>query len=298
MKRYQRLIGELPKDGVIISSFSFGESSAYMNKHLKNEYGDRVIDIFANTGLEREETLKFGHKFSEYHGFDTLWLEAVIRKRRKGTSHKIVSYKEAHRGRRLFEDMIVKYGIPNKSYPHCTRELKLAPIYSWIKENIKVPFVVATGIRRDEPNRYPYENIDDLMIYPLWDNEIRKVDINCWFEKQPFRLELHEHQGNCKTCWKKSNVKLAAIMQENPEYFDDFDYFEKNYGLSGSNKDGNKRVFFRGNRSVQGLIEYLPTLKPFVDQYRKRLEWEEDDPNGCSESCEPFQAELFKGYGW
>ena len=52
----------VPRPAVI--SFSGGRTSAFMLRHIVDAYGGRLPDsvsvIFANTGLERPETLEFG----------------------------------------------------------------------------------------------------------------------------------------------------------------------------------------------------------------------------------------------
>jgi len=282
----------------IVISFSGGETSAYLSKLMLDEHGKDSVDfVFANTGQEREETLKFIQKFDEAHDLGVTWVESVINEAGKGTSHKIVDFNSADRIGSRFTEMVKKYGIPNQAYPHCTRELKAAPIKTFLDEKYGDDYVIAIGIRYDEKNRHPKEP-DKRFIYPLYEKQLRKIDVNVFFEDQPFRLNLHEHQGNCKTCWKKSDVKLAAIYQESPQYFNFFKSLEKEYGLAGHNEDGTPRVFYRRNRSTEMLINDFGGIKPFIDAYRSRLDWSDDEDSGCSESCEPFQAEMFKGYGW
>ena len=43
-------------------------------------------------------------------------------------------------------------------------------------------------------------------------------------------------------------------MRSEPKRFDFFNRMEEEQGLSGSNKDGTNRVFFRNHRSVKDLI--------------------------------------------
>ena len=62
-------------------SFSGGETSAYMLYWLLNnkseEYDFEIV--FANTGRENEDTLKFVQKCSDYFNCKITWVEAVIR---------------------------------------------------------------------------------------------------------------------------------------------------------------------------------------------------------------------------
>ena len=88
-----------------------------------------------------------------------------------------------------------------------------------------------------------------------------KPMINEFWQKMPFRLDLKGYQGNCKTCWKKSDKKLYKIAQENPSYFDFFDRMEQKYGKY---EDGRDRFFFRRNRSTQDILKESKTAKPIV----------------------------------
>lgn len=284
----------------IVNSFSCGESSADQAVILEEEYGPgNVLHILANTGNERNEALDFAQRFSSHHSLNLIWVEAVINGEGEGTTHRVVNHNSASRDNEPFIEMVKKYGIPNQAYPHCTRELKARPIRSYLREQFGNDYKIAIGIRRDEPNRYK-ENHDPRFFYPLWDRGIRKTDVNKFFESQPFRMPLHEHQGNCKTCWKKSDIKIAAIYKENPEYFQFPAMLEYKHGLDGYNEDGTPRKYFRKNRTTVDIIEMARRTTPFVDAYRRRQDLKlcADDYGGCGESCEPFQGEMFDEEGW
>lgn len=67
---------------------------------------------------------------------------------------------------------------------------------------------------------------------------------------------------------------------------------EAEHGFSGMNLDGNPRVFFRGNRTTDQLINEARTTEfvPFEDDavvYDAEL----DATTGCSDSCEAFTSE-------
>src|ERR1039458_5841016 len=116
-------------------SVSGGETSGYMAKRLRDEYSD-VYDMqfgFANTGLEKLATLVFVERMHTEWEMPITWLEAVTHPgERVGCTHKIVDLATAARKGEPFEEVIKKYGIPNKMYPHCTRELKLNAIRSYL----------------------------------------------------------------------------------------------------------------------------------------------------------------------
>lgn len=253
----------------LLVSFSGGETSAYMAqwlwKHKREEYD--IIFVFANTGQENEETLQFIHKCSTHFGFPIVWVETEINPiSGKGTRHKIVDYNSANRTGTPYESMIKKYGIPNPEAPHCTRELKEYPIKSYAKSIGWKDYVTAIGIREDELKRVNKRAKEMGLLYPLVDlMPMTKVKINFWWSQQPFRLELKGYQGNCITCWKKSDHKLFQISRENEKAFTFFAKMELRYGkfipptrLEKMQERGeivNLPIhFFRKNRSAEQII--------------------------------------------
>lgn len=255
----------------------------------REEY--EMVVVFANTGEENEATLQFVHNCDVNFGFNTVWLEADVDPTpRKGTKAKIVSFETASRNGEPYENVIKKYGIPNQSHPMCTRELKLAPMRYYIKNMLgwagKDVFC-AVGIRDDETRRVSKQKEDNNLIYPLieW-LPSDKQDINDWWDEQSFNLNLKEHQGNCKWCWKKSNGKLFMVMDENPSYFDFPERMEKLY--KNVRAPYGERVFFRGNRDTLTMRElyqetWVSAGKVGTFAYKVNAR---DEDSGCSESCE------------
>ena len=256
----------------LVVSFSGGETSAFMAQWLwqnkKLDYDMKFI--FANTGAENEETLIFIDRCSKFFGFPVVWLESEpIHIERKGTQHRVVDFKTASRDGEPFERVVKKYGIPNQAFPHCTRELKLAPIRSYMKATEWQDAETAIGIRVDEFDRMSASAKENRLVYPLisW-LPTTKPQINTFWRDQPFRLELKGYQGNCVTCWKKSDAKLYKIAQENPRAFDLFDGLEKQYGEAGSEKRkakmaGRKMTFFRRGRSALDILTEAKTAGDF-----------------------------------
>ena len=256
----------------LVVSFSGGETSAFMAQWLwqnkKLDYDMKFI--FANTGAENEETLIFIDRCSKFFGFPVVWLESEpIHIERKGTQHRVVDFKTASRDGEPFERVVKKYGIPNQAFPHCTRELKLAPIRSYMKATEWQDAETAIGIRVDEFDRMSASAKENRLVYPLisW-LPTTKPQINTFWRDQPFRLELKGYQGNCVTCWKKSDAKLYKIAQENPRAFNLFDGLEKQYGEAGSEKRkakmaGRKMTFFRRGRSALDILTEAKTAGDF-----------------------------------
>jgi len=160
---------------------SGGRTSEYMYKYILENHSDEynIVGIFANTGWEHHKTLEFVNnndiENEKLYGVKPIWVEAVVHKGRVACTHKLVTYETASRDREPFVEVVKKYGLPNSAYPHCTRELKEAPIHDYIKNvmgwsNKKgeipdphcdcslcfiepKPYFTALGIRSDEPVR-------------------------------------------------------------------------------------------------------------------------------------------------
>lgn len=268
-------------------SFSGGRTSGYMTKQVKDTYSDsfEIIVLFANTGYEDHKTLDFVHHCDQNFGFDTVWLEAVINPaHRKGTTHKVVTYETASRNCEPFAAMISKYGIPNKSYPHCTRELKRRPMESYLKSIGWKDHETAIGIRMDEARRVSKEAEVNRIIYPLlnW-FPVDKTDVLMWWNDQEFDLDIEEHCGNCLGCWKKSDKKLVRLVHERPEIFDFTHEMETKFTHAGAGEG--PRVFFREKKSTEDLRKLAEFLEPWI---APKLS---DEDDGCTESCEVYPTE-------
>jgi hypothetical protein len=274
-------------------SFSGGETSGYMTYQILNHWHrqwDEILVGFANTGQENWQTLAFVDRCDKEFGFKTVWIEADVKHGRKeGTGHKVVSYATANTNGVPFEEVIKKYGIPNAKFPHCTRELKLNPMRSYLRSIGWEAGTYDTGIRADEAKRRSGAQFDERLKYPLLDTfPTTKADINRWWAAQPFRLDLLSYEGNCMWCWKKSLRKLLAIMDGNPEKFDFPGEMERLYGLVGPEfkktvAPGYQRVFFRGGKSTQDLRDLHQTVN-FVGQQPDMFM--DAEPDGCVETCE------------
>lgn len=285
----------------LLISFSGGETSAFMAQWLianKADQYDDLLCLFANTGQENEQTLEFVERCDKWFGLNVVWVEANVQEGRVGTAHRTVDCKSASRHGEPFEAVIKKYGIPNQAYPHCTRELKLAPIRSYLKSIgwRAGDYDTAIGIRCDEIDRMSPDAKHNRLIYPLvTDCPMTKPQINEWWSKQSFRLRLKGYEGNCKWCWKKSMRKHLTLINEHPDWYNFPERMESKYGLAGHNVDGTKRVFFRNNQSTKDLRLMAKTMDfvPASDDAQEYVYQQSLDLGaGCTESCEIDFGEL------
>lgn len=241
--------------------------------------GVELIFVFVNTGEEHEKTLVFVERCDREWNLGVIWLEAVVHPGKKSSTHRIVSFETASRNGEPFEVMIGKYGIPNKNYPHCNRELKLNPMKSYIASIGWSHVHAAVGIREDEPKRLRPGAEKDRIVYPFahwWPQD--KQDVLTWWEDQPFDLGIQEREGNCKWCWKKTLTKHAANIASNPEWYD---FPRRMEALHGMTNRQNNQVFFRGALSTDDLFKAVAGADP-------RAIPNEEESGGCTESCEAF----------
>lgn len=286
-------------------SFSGGRTSAFMMAmllHREKDFSDIRI-TFANTGLEHPATLDFINECDKrIAGGRVVWLEAVVDPTPGvGIRHKVVSYETASRNGEPFRDYIAKYGIPNATTPNCTSRLKQDVMEHYLRgqgffRGKALNYWTAIGIRADELDRASATHREQQLCYPLLDAGITKSAVMDYWRNQSFDLNLPgEHYGNCVTCWKKSDRKLATIARENPHMFNFMRDMEREYGLfkaDGASSNNGRRYFFRKHRTVDDIFELAK--KPF-HSYQDRKEQlsliplydpELDIGSGCSESCE------------
>jgi hypothetical protein len=291
-------------------SFSGGETSGMMTRKIlqsndiRSRY-DEIKVIFANTGQEREECLAFVDRCDKEFGFNTIWIEAVIRPEPgKGPLARVVSYETASRDGEPFEQSVIKYGIPNTKFPNCTRVLKQHAMEAYHRNaGWKLgQYDVAIGIRMDEVDRVNPNRRDLHLVYPCieWFPST-KLQVNSFWHAQSFRLRLKGYEGICKWCWKKSMRKHMTLISDNPTLYD-FPYrMEQKYGKVGPEFKKNlapdyRRVFFRGNYSTVDLFTKALT-ESFVPAEDDATTYDPDfDSNdGCEESCEIYAPDVAIG---
>jgi len=273
----------------LLVSFSGGRTSAYMAKMLMDNYSDKYNFhfVFANTGLEHEKTLEFVNNCDKEWGLNVVWVEAVVHfDQRKACTSKVVNFETASRKGEAFEEVTKKYGIPNKAWPHCNRELKLNPIHHYMKNTAGIDaYETAIGIRVDEARRRAGEKTVSAygVIYPLLDMiPADKQDVLSFWELMPFDLGLPEHLGNCQMCFKKSESKLMLVIKGDLEPLNFHIGLEEKYGLSGCNLDGTKRKTFRHNESAESLLERSKEYSvDYLAKISKRI-----PISDCGESCD------------
>lgn len=268
-------------------SFSGGRTSAFMSIWLKQNMADHydMRFVFANTGWEHPDTLRFVNEVDRRFDLGVTWVEAVPRRELgKSSGHRVVTYETASRNGEPFEAVVAAYGLPNQTFGHCTRELKLNPIKDYFASIDWAGTQTAIGIRADEMRRVSKRAEEAGIIYPLVDMiPTTKDDVLAFFEGFDWDLQIPEHQGNCIGCFKKSDRKLLALYRENPENFAFPVRLDQLYRNVGPNNVPGPRRMYRGHRSAPDLVAEFAAADA---AYRPPVH-----DGGCSESCELFDME-------
>lgn len=240
---------------LLVCTFSGGRTSAFMGQFLNNydKYKDYdKLFVFANTGKEKEETLKFIDRCDKEWNLGVVWLEAKIYKEKgKGTDFKIVDFKTASRNGEPFEEMLKKYPMPNPFISNCTRELKLRPMNKYVKSLNYDQVITAIGIRYDERHRKSIKAKEQNIIYPLCDDaQVDSKFIRNWWDSQCFDLQIKDYEGNCDLCFKKGLRKRLTIIKENPQSAKWWLDMEKKYAT-----ETHPRFDLRTNKTMKEIIE-------------------------------------------
>ena len=258
-------MSESKKNKLLVCTFSGGRTSAFMSQFINSysKYNDfDKIFVFANTGKEREETLKFVNECDIKFKLNIVWLEAkILHNQRKGTTYKIVDFQTASRNGEPFEEMLKKYAMPNMFASNCTRELKLRPIEKYVKSLGYKEITTAMGIRFDEKYRTSNTATKENIIYPLIEDiQVDSKFIRTWWDNQDFDLKLKDYEGNCDLCFKKSLRKKLTIIKNNPSIAQWWDKMEEKHGTE---KIPRFELAVNGKKghSIKQLIELAK--KPF-----------------------------------
>jgi 3'-phosphoadenosine 5'-phosphosulfate sulfotransferase (PAPS reductase)/FAD synthetase len=213
-------------EGPALVSFSGGRTSAYMLHEIVRAHGgklpENVVVAFANTGREREETLRFVHECGTRWNVRIAWLEW-----RKG-GFKVVGYNSAARHGEPFSELIAKKNyLPNAVARFCTQELKVGVLSAFCRELGWEQWANVVGLRYDEGHRVlkALARNDEgkapwLTVMPLSKAKITKPAVMEFWTQQPFDLGLRSYEGNCDLCFLKGRGKLLTLMRERPECAD------------------------------------------------------------------------------
>lgn len=219
--------------GPALISFSGGRTSAYMLKQIIDAHGGTLPEdvhvTFANTGKEREETLRFVHDCATHWGVRVRWLEWKTRRVKTDEGDVIpfdqrfdeVGFNSASRDGRPFAELILAKGYtPNAVTRFCTSELKVRVMKYFMLTQGYEHWINVVGLRHDEPHRVAKSLKPNkerwTTALPLDEARVSNRDVRAFWARQPFDLQLLPFEGNCDGCFLKARAKLWEIERTAP----------------------------------------------------------------------------------
>lgn len=228
--------------GPALISFSGGRTSAYMLWRILQAHGGTLPDdvhvAFANTGKEREETLRFVHECASRWNVRVRWLEFVTERRSVGASGRFeeVGYNSASRNGEPLSRLIARKQslFSTMRGRWCTQYCKVGVLHDFMESQgySLGNYAEVIGFRADEGDRVyemPRKTLNEgrRFAFPLYEARVRKPDVLDSWRAQPFDLMLPYGGGNCDHCPFVSDKSRIARARLNPEGLDWWDAHER-----------------------------------------------------------------------
>jgi 3'-phosphoadenosine 5'-phosphosulfate sulfotransferase (PAPS reductase)/FAD synthetase len=252
---------------------------------------DDVMVVFANTGKERPETLRFVHECQTRWSVDVQWVEW----KRTKPGYESVGFNSASRNGEPFEALIrSKQRLPNSHERWCTEHLKVKPMFARAADVLGLEpgdFQEVIGLRYDEGMRI-FRGMDRAAVtgnrtaYPLSRARIVKADVmRFWLGNntdirnlvhplpQGFDLGLEPWEGNCTLCFMKGKGIRKRLIRENPEE-----------AAWWSEQEIREEGWFDSRDRVAELVEQVRTAPSFFDA-ADDMEYDVE----CGLTCLPSQ---------
>lgn len=265
--------------GPALISFSGGRSSAMMLHNIVEAHGgalpDDVIVVFANTGKEKPQTLRFVAECGIRWGVRIRWVEY----RQGGAGFTEVEPNSASREGEPFEALINhKQALPNGRERWCTQFLKVMPMFALMRAELGLEpgsYNEAIGYRNDEGLRIltgmeKAAKNGRRITYPLAKAKISKPEVLAFWRAQPFYLALKTWQGNCTLCFAKGKAIRKRIIRD--------DSAEAYWWRDMEVAQGRT---FATRESVQELIDAVAREPLLFDDNSLDDEWDDECGDGC-----------------
>lgn len=210
--------------GPTVISFSGGRTSGMLLRLTLDAHGGTLPDdchvVFANTGKEREETLRFVDECSRRWGVPIHWVERAGR-----NLHREVTYETASRNGEPFAALIrERRFLPHALARFCTVELKLLIVRALMLSLRYSEWANVVGLRADEaPRVAKLAARNDLgeqewtSMWPLYSAMITKGDVLSFWRAQCFDLALRPGESNCDHCFLRGRRSAERLIRERPE---------------------------------------------------------------------------------
>lgn len=211
-------------EGPALISFSGGRTSGFMLHEILNAFGGTLPSdvhvVFANTGKEREETLRFVYECGVRWNVRIRWVEW----RDTPEGFEEVGFNSASRDGEPFAALIAKkQRLPNWKERWCTQFLKVKPMTALAASMGLAPctYREVVGLRYDEGHRIfkgiaRSEKDGRQVIWPLSKGRVVKATVMDFWKAQPFDLGLEGYEGNCDFCFLKGRGIRKRIIRDNP----------------------------------------------------------------------------------
>jgi 3'-phosphoadenosine 5'-phosphosulfate sulfotransferase (PAPS reductase)/FAD synthetase len=209
--------------GPTLVSFSGGRTSAFMLHQILQAHGGELppetVVTFANTGKEREETLRFVQDCADQWAVPVVWLEYQV----EAPGFRVVTFETASRNGEPFAELIRRKSYtPNSVTRFCTSELKIRAMKFYCQRHLGWKrWINAVGLRHDEGHRclkaYARNeaNKEPFKAWlPLDKAKVSRQDVRAFWAGRNFDLGLRGYEGNCDLCFLKGRNKLKAIIRE------------------------------------------------------------------------------------
>jgi 3'-phosphoadenosine 5'-phosphosulfate sulfotransferase (PAPS reductase)/FAD synthetase len=265
-------------DEPTVISFSGGRTSAYMLWRVLEANGglpEDAIVCFANTGKEEEATLEFVRDCEVNWGIKIHWIEY----RNDEVGFAKVDFDSASRNGEPFEALIKKVQfLPSAGMRICTTHLKIRPFRKYLDSiGIDRPLQFV-GIRADEMRRVvkiranpQAEGMERCV--PLADAGVKVQDVNDFWSKQPFNLNLTTFNGrtlagNCDLCFLKPASQILSLIKEKPERAI---WWAKMESLDLSKQVSGNKQFSKNRPSYAEMLKFSKEQHDMFDQNEEAI---------------------------
>lgn len=271
-------------EGPALISFSGGRTSAYMLWRILQAHGGTLpADVhvaFANTGKEREETLRFVHECGSRWGVRVRWLEWRARKGDLADRFEEVGFNSASREGEPFAALIAaKKALPNAVQRWCTENLKVLTIQCFMGSMgfASTEYANFVGLRADEPGRVVKGRARGSVM-PLADAGVTAQDVRSFWQAQPFDLGLLPFEGNCDGCFLKSRAKLFEVERHRPGTLQW--WAQQETDVSATAKPSGARFV-----TEWGYAELIDATRRQGDLFKGTFDADPDNDAECGLSC-------------
>jgi 3'-phosphoadenosine 5'-phosphosulfate sulfotransferase (PAPS reductase)/FAD synthetase len=195
--------------------------------------GKGVALAFQNTGREHRRTYEFLGELADLIERPITWIEYRPPKAKGDPPGKsrleIVDFNSADRSGAPFElllDAIAAYRKTLGKGPIapwwrsriCTTYLKTRLARAWMESRGESTWDELVGLRADEPDRVAKLRVGVPRRIgrraPLAEAGITLADVTAFFDRQPIKLGLSPHLGNCDGCFLKNQADLSRALVE------------------------------------------------------------------------------------